>query len=118
MASNIDDKELARLEALAKPYALLRPSRYEDTQNICTRAVPSLVAEVRRLREKVEAWEWFEEVRTYDPWREHPYWTACGLASHLHKDQNFIGTKRARAFENAITEWQAILACSTRGRLC
>ena len=81
-------------------------------------AVPALVAEVRRLREKVEAWEWFEEVRTYDPWREHPYWTACGLASHLHKDQNFIGTKRARAFENAITEWQAILACSTRGRLC
>lgn len=25
------------------------------------KAVPALVAEVRRLREKVEAWEWFEE---------------------------------------------------------
>lgn len=66
-------------------------------------------AEMKSLREKVEAWEWYEEVRTCDPWREHPYWTACGRASHLRKDQNSIGTKRARAFENAIAEWQVML---------
>ena len=61
MPTNLDETELARLEALALPYARLRQCRYEDTQNICTRAVPALVAEVRRLREKVEAWEWWEE---------------------------------------------------------
>lgn len=53
MASNLDETELARLEALALPYGGLRQCRYEDTQNICTRAVPALIAEVRRLREEV-----------------------------------------------------------------
>jgi len=31
------------------------------------------------------------------------------LASHLRKDQNSIGTRRARALENAIAEWHAIV---------
>ena len=61
------------------------------------------------LRENVEAWEWYNECRIYDPWREHPYWTACGRSSHLRKDQNSIGTRRARALENAIAEWHAIV---------
>ena len=64
---------------------------------------------VADLMEKVEAWEWYNECRIYDPWREHPYWTACGRSSHLRKDQNSIGTRRARALENAIAEWHAIV---------
>lgn len=120
---NLDETELARLEELALPYARLQPSRYEDTQNICTRAVPALVAEVRRLREalntfieedqsrvilvqrqmldcmrgKVEAWEWWDEVRTYDPWSEHPYCTACGNRS-----------KRGKIFDCAVDEYEKI----------
>ena len=66
---NLDETELARLEALALPYARSQPSRYEDAQNICTRAVPSLISEVRRLRKKVESWEWFGECRSLILWR-------------------------------------------------
>ena len=53
MESSIDETELARLEALALPYARVQPSRYEDTQNICTRAVPALISEIRRLRAEI-----------------------------------------------------------------
>ena len=81
-------------------------------------SVPALVAEVRRLRrnyecsekslqrhehmvaelmEKVEAWEWWEEVRTYDPWSEHPYCTACGNRS-----------KRGKIFDCAVDEYEKI----------
>ena len=97
MLTSIDETELERLEALALPYARLQPSRYEDTQNICTRAVPALIAEIRSLREKVEVWEWWEEVRTYDPWSEHPYCTACGNRS-----------KRGKIFDAAVDEYEKI----------
>ena len=86
-------------------------------------AVPALVAEVRRLREalntfieedqsrvilvqqqmldvmreKVEAWEWWEEVRLYDPWSEHPCCTACGNRS-----------KRGKIFDCAVDEYEKI----------
>lgn len=115
MISTIDETEPARLEQLKEDSDNNRTVYGGDTiatvwyQSEAANAVPALIAEIRGLREKVEAWEWFEEVRTYDPWREHPYWTACGRASHLRKDQNSIGTKRARAFENAIAEWQIML---------
>lgn len=97
MPTNIDDKELARLEALAEKAASLP---FEDMAAdgwgyvvvdilpAVTTAVPALVAEVRRLRaelgayidedqtkvitlqrkimdvlrDKVEAWEWWDEV--------------------------------------------------------
>ena len=49
------------------------------------------------LREKVEAWEWWEEVRTYDPWSEHPYCTACGNRS-----------KRGKIFDCAVDEYEKI----------
>lgn len=168
--SNLDETELARLEALAAGATTLpwkgdghkecgygwvkipgcnttgtersaRLGQYlgadDDANYIAAacNAVPTLVAEVRRLRacktinfedfehhlesaqakeisalrEKVEAWEWYNECRVYDPWREHPYWTACGRSSHLRKDQNSIGTRRARALENAVAEWHAIV---------
>ena len=106
----IDETELARLEALAGQYTNAVPNNiYEDCRDTLSRSVPALVAEVRRLRKKVEAWEWYNECRIYDPWREHQYCTACGRSSHLRKDQNSIGTRRARALENAIAEWHAIV---------
>ena len=89
MKINIDETELARLEKLALratavPYHYFENSLRDghgnqiaeitqdhddfahdihDTAYIAAacNAVPALVAEVRRLREKVEAWEWFEE---------------------------------------------------------
>lgn len=54
MTHTLTDAELARLEWLATPYANAPEWKIKDTQNICTRAVPSLVAEVRRLREKLD----------------------------------------------------------------
>ena len=35
-------------------------------------SVAALVAEVRRLRERVEAWEWLFEVIEYDVYEDHP----------------------------------------------
>ena len=90
MASNIDETELARLEALAGKASKMPffPDGFdvqddddnevaccnrsddidEDTQEAnahyiaaACNDVPALIAEIRRLREKVEAWEWFEE---------------------------------------------------------
>ena len=135
MPTIIDETELARLEFLIEASESCGYSTESDDPNMQYLAAachytPALVAEVRRLRrnyecsekslqrhehmvaelmEKVEAWEWYNECRIYDPWREHPYWTACGRSSHLRKDQNSIGTRRARALENAIAEWHAIV---------
>lgn len=64
------------------------------------------------LREQINRWQWYEEVRDYDPWREHPYCTACGLASHLCKDQGSLRVKRKLCLENAIAEWESILSAA------
>lgn len=61
MSTQLTDSDLARLEVLASPYANAPAWKIEDTQNICTRATPALVAEVRRLRDRVEALEWIVE---------------------------------------------------------
>ena len=124
MASNLDETELARLERLKEDSDNNRKVYGGDTiatvwyQREAANAVPALVAEVRRLRrnyecsekslqrhehmvaelmEKVEAWEWWDEVRTYDPWSEHPYCTACGNRS-----------KRGKIFDCAVDEYEKI----------
>ena len=121
---NIDETELARLERLKEDSDNNRKVYGGDTiatvwyQREAANAVPALVAEVRRLRrnyecsekslqrhehmvaelmEKVEAWEWWDEVRTYDPWSEHPYCTACGNRS-----------KRGKIFDCAVDEYEKI----------
>ena len=99
----IDETELARLEALACAAGDADYSAHDDADDSTKYAaaacndVPALVAEVRRLREKVEAWEWFEEVRIYKPWNEHPYCTACGNRS-----------KRGKIFDCAVDEYEKI----------
>ena len=122
--TNIDETELARLERLKEDSDNNRKVYGGDTiatvwyQREAANAVPALVAEVRRLRrnyecsekslqrhehmvaelmEKVEAWEWWDEVRTYDPWSEHPYCTACGNRS-----------KRGKIFDCAVDEYEKI----------
>ena len=66
----IDETELARLEALAGkastlPFEDMAADGWGyvvvDILPAVTSAVPALVAEIRRLREKVEAWEWYGE---------------------------------------------------------
>lgn len=51
----IDETELARL--VAKACRRPKPTTFDELRN----AVPALVAEVRRLRENVEAWELYGE---------------------------------------------------------
>ncbi len=50
---NLDETELARLEELAGQYVNAIPNNiYDDCRDTLSRAVPALVAEVRRLREE------------------------------------------------------------------
>ena len=62
MSTNLDETELARLEALACAAGDADYSAHDDADDstkyaaAACNAVPALVAEVRRLREKVEAW--------------------------------------------------------------
>ena len=99
----IDETELARLEALACAAGDADYSAHDDADDSTKYAaaacndVPALVAEVRRMREKVEAWEWFDEVRIYKPWNEHPNWEACGNSS-----------KRGKIFDRAVDEYKLI----------
>ena len=98
MTSNIDETELARLEALAEHYARVVTMDNVSIPHQIIKSVPALVAEVRRLREalntfieedqsrvilvqrqmldflseKVEAWEWLFEVIEYDVYEDHP----------------------------------------------
>ena len=66
MKINIDETELARLEELAIE---CQNEYVHGFVHTACNAVPALVAEVRRLREKVEAWEWFGECRSLIVWR-------------------------------------------------
>ena len=69
MKGMIDETELARLEQLKEDSDNNRTVYGGDTiatvwyQSEAANAVPALVAEVRRLREKVEAWEWCNQVQ-------------------------------------------------------
>ena len=86
---SIDETELARLEALATHYESVVTLDNVSIPHQIIKAVPALVAEVRRLRrnyecsekslqrhehmvaelmEKVEAWEWFEECFEVTQW--------------------------------------------------
>ena len=71
----IDETELARLEQLKEDSDNNRTVYGGDTiatvwyQSEAANAVPALIAEIRGLREKVEAWEWFGECRSLILWR-------------------------------------------------
>ena len=63
MKGMINETKLARLEALADNYFKCVSLPFEESayRELAIHFCPALVAEVRRLREKVEAWEWFGE---------------------------------------------------------
>jgi hypothetical protein len=65
--------------------------------------------ENQRLRERVEALEWFEEVRVYDLWGNHQFFSAVGLDPQRNQ--------RARIFADALNEYRAIYtaACTAIG---
>ena len=93
----IDETELARLEALACAAGDADYSAHDDADDstkyaaAACNAVPALIAEIRRLREKVEAWEWFGECRSLILWRgpEKEMWeifTAAREAVHADRE--------------------------------
>jgi hypothetical protein len=66
----LTDAELARLEELAAHYVSGNALPFADDayrESACN-ATPALVAEVRRLRDRVEALEWFVECRDFAMW--------------------------------------------------
>ena len=112
-----DGNPFAFAYAVGFPTCDIQPDNCAYIAAACN-AVPALVAEVRRLRwnyecsekslqrhehmvaelmEKVEAWEWWEEVRTYDIDASHPY--------REHKYANPYEDKKAKAYGNAYLEW-------------
>ena len=139
MKGMLDEAELARLEKLALratavPYHYFENSLRDghgnqiaeitqdhddfahdihDTAYIAAacNAVPALVAEVRRLREKVEALEWWDEVRQYTLFKHHPLWWADG-----HR------TPEGNRYANAEKEYDEIRKAAFddvyRGRPC
>lgn len=68
-------------------------------------AVPALIAEIRRLREKVEAWEWWEEVQNYSC-IEHPH--------HRFRFMDAEMDPRAKAYANAMSEYNKIYFAARR----
>jgi len=107
----IDETELARLEELAAHYANVVTLDNVSIPHQIIKAVPALVAEVRRLREKVEAWEWWDEVRQYTLFKHHPLWWADG-----HR------TPEGNRYANAEKEYDEIRKAAFddvyRGRPC
>ena len=112
----IDETELARLEYLIEASESCGYSTKSDDPNMQYLAAachytPALVAEVRRLREKVEALEWWDEVRQYTLFKHHPLWWADG-----HR------TPEGNRYANAEKEYDEIRKAAFddvyRGRPC
>ena len=97
MPTNIDETELARLEELARysvPGDFSSESNDPDMQYIAAacNAVPALVAEVRRLREKVEAWEWWDECRRCVEWLDETY---CSNDTFSEAEATYLAAREA-----------------------
>ena len=116
--SNIDETELARLEALAKSVGVIGYSEYAGIEErtyiaAACNAVPALIAEIRRLRrnyecsekslqrhehmvaelmEKVEAWEWYEECRENMEWQDEIGWNS---APFLEAEATYLAAREA-----------------------
>ena len=100
----IDETELARLEYLIEASESCGYSTKSDDPNMQYLAAachytPALVAEVRRLREKVEAWEWLFDVIEYDVYEDHP------LSSRWGHD---MSDKEREAYVNARVSYAQI----------
>lgn len=68
-------------------------------------SVPALVAEVRRLREKVEAWEWLFEVIEYDVYEDHPLSSRWGHDMSDKERETYVNARISYAhIEDAARE--------------
>lgn len=113
MPTNIDYKELALLEDLAQHYIAVVALDNVSIPHQMIKAVPALVAEVRRLREeyayahralirheqivsglmdKVEAWEWYEECRKCLEWLDE---TCCSSTPFREAEATYLAAREA-----------------------
>ena len=100
--SIFDETELARLEALAIESQRRYVPRF--VHDACNNA-PALVAEVRRLREKVEAWEWLFDVIEYDVYEDHPLSSRWGYAMSDKERETYVNARISYAhIEDAARE--------------
>ena len=89
---NLDETELARLEALAEHYARVVTMDNVSIPHQIIKSVPALVAEVRRLREKVEAWEWWDECRRCVEWLDETY---CSNDTFSEAEATYFAAREA-----------------------
>ena len=111
--SNIDETELARLEELAAHYTSVVTLDNVSIPHQIIKAVPALVAEVRRLRrnyecsekslqhheqmvadlmDKVEAWEWWDECRRCVEWLDETY---CSNDTFSEAESTYLAAREA-----------------------
>ena len=93
----IDDNELARLESLIEASESCGYSTQSNDPNMQYLAAachytPALVAEVRRLREKVEAWEWWDECRRCVEWLDETY---CSNDTFSEAEATYLAAREA-----------------------
>ena len=92
----IDETELARLEELACAAGDADYSAHDDADDstkyaaAACNAVPALIAEVRRMREKVEAWEWYEECRKCLEWLDE---TCCSSTPFREAEATYLAAR-------------------------
>ena len=97
MKAMIDETELARLEYLIEASESYGYSTKSDDPNMQYLAAachytPALVAEVRRLREKVEAWEWYDECRRCVEWLDETY---CSNDTFSEAESTYLAAREA-----------------------
>ena len=97
MKGMIDETELARLEYLIEASESCGYSTKSDDPNMQYLAAachytPALVAEVRRLREKVEAWEWWDECRRCVEWLDETY---CSNDTFSEAEATYLAAREA-----------------------
>ena len=94
----IDETELARLEQLKEDSDNNRTVYGGDTiatvwyQSEAANAVPALVAEVRRLHDKLEAWEWYDECRRCVEWLDETY---CSNDTFSEAEATYLAAREA-----------------------
>ena len=107
MKGMINETKLARLEALADNYFKCVSLPFEESayRELAIHFCPALVVEVRRLRERVEAWEWLFEVIEYDVYEDHPLSSKWGHDMSGKKREAYVNARISYAhIEDAARE--------------
>ena len=95
---NLDETELARLEELACAAGDADYSAHDDADDSTKYAaaacndVPALIAEVRRLHDKLKAWEWYDECRRCVEWLDETY---CSNDTFSEAESTYLAAREA-----------------------